>query len=48
MKDLQDIRKEIDAIDEQIVELYKERMKRTTEVTSYKIATGKQVLDRER
>ena len=48
MKDLQDIRKEIDAIDEQIVELYKERMKRTTEVASYKISTGKQVLDRER
>ena len=48
MEDLQDIRKETDAIDEQIVELYKERMKRTTEVASYKISTGKQVLDRER
>ena len=35
-------------IDKKIVELYKERMKLTSEVASYKIATGKQVLDRER
>lgn len=48
MKDLQDIRKDIDAIDEQIVNLYKERMNLTSEVASYKIATGKSVLDRER
>lgn len=48
MKDLQDIRKEIDAIDRQIVELYKSRMKLTTEVAADKIATGKQVLDKER
>lgn len=48
MKDLQDIRQNIDEIDRQIVELYKERMKLTSEVASYKIATGKQVLDRER
>ena len=48
MKDLQEIRKDIDVIDKKIVELYKERMKLTSEVASYKIATGKQVLDRER
>lgn len=48
MKDLQEIRKEIDAIDRQIVELYKSRMKLTTEVAADKIATGKQVLDKER
>ena len=48
MKDLQDIRKEIDAIDRQIVELYKSRMKLTTEVAADKIATGNQVLDKER
>ncbi len=48
MKDLQEIRKEIDAIDRQIVELYKSRMKLTTEVAADKIATGKQVLDKKR
>lgn len=48
MKDLQEIRKDIDVIDKQIVDLYKERMNLTSEVASYKIATGKQVLDRER
>ncbi|MBO5154111.1 MAG: prephenate dehydratase [Eubacterium sp.] len=48
MKDLQDIRQDIDKIDKKIVDLYKERMKLTSEVASYKIATGKQVLDRER
>lgn len=48
MKDLQEIRNDIDVIDKQIVDLYKERMNLTSEVASYKIATGKQVLDRER
>lgn len=48
MKDLQDIRKDIDEIDKKIVDLYKERMNLTSEVASYKIATGKKVLDRER
>ena len=48
MKDLQEIRKDIDVIDKKIVDLYKERMQLTSEVASYKIATGKQVLDRER
>ena len=48
MKDLQEIRKDIDVIDKKIVDLYKERMNLTSEVASYKIATGKQVLDRER
>lgn len=48
MKDLHEIRKDIDVIDSQIVELYKSRMKLTTEVAAEKISTGKQVLDRER
>ena len=48
MKDLQEIRKDIDAIDSQIVELYKSRMKLTTDVAAEKLHTGKQVLDRER
>lgn len=48
MKDLQEIRKDIDAIDRQIVELYEERMELTTQVADYKISTGKQVFDAER
>ncbi len=46
MKDLLDIRKDIDKIDEQIVKLYEERMKLTSDVAEYKINTGKQILTR--
>ena len=46
MKDLLDIRKDIDKIDEQIVKLYEERMKLTSDVAEYKINTGKQVFDK--
>ncbi len=48
MKDLSEIRTNIDAIDEQIVALYEKRMQLTTKVAEYKIATGKAVLDKER
>jgi chorismate mutase/prephenate dehydratase len=48
MKDLQEIRGEIDEIDQQIVELYQKRLALATEVADYKISTGKEVLDRER
>ena len=48
MKELSEIRTEIDAIDAQIVELYETRMKLTSEVADYKIRTGKQVFDKER
>lgn len=48
MRDLQEIRGEIDRIDDQIVKLYEERMQLTSEVAEYKIDTGKQVFDRER
>ena len=48
MKDLLDIRKDIDKIDEQIVKLYEERMKLTSDVAEYKITNGKQVFDKER
>ena len=47
MKDLLDIRKDIDKIDEQIVKLYEERMKLTSDVAEYKINTGKQIFDKE-
>lgn len=45
MKELSEIRKDIDAIDQQIVELYEKRMELTTQVADYKISTGKQVFD---
>ncbi|MCD8365457.1 MAG: chorismate mutase [Clostridiales bacterium] len=48
MKDLQEIRADIDLIDRQIVDLYEERMELTTQVADYKISTGKQVFDAER
>lgn len=48
MKDLHEIRQDIDNIDKQIVQLYESRMKLTNEVAAYKISSGKQVLDRER
>ena len=48
MKDLSEIRKDIDVIDRQIIDMYKQRMELTTEVAEYKISTGKAVLDRER
>lgn len=45
MLDLNEIRDNIDKIDRQLVELFEERMKLTTEVAEYKIETGKKVLD---
>ncbi|MCD8156102.1 MAG: chorismate mutase [Clostridiales bacterium] len=48
MKDLSEIRKDIDKIDRQIVDLYEERMMLTTQVADYKISTGKQVFDPQR
>lgn len=48
MLDLNDIRNEIDGIDEQIVKLFEVRMQRTQEVAEYKISTGKAIFDKER
>lgn len=48
MKDLNKIREEIDQIDRQMVALYEERMRLTTEVAEYKISVGRQVLDKKR
>lgn len=48
MTDLQEIRKQIDEVDEQIVRLFERRMKLTKEVAEYKIATGKPVFDAQR
>lgn len=47
MKDLNELRIEIDRIDRQIIPLFEERMALTAQVAAYKSATGKPVLDRE-
>ncbi|MCM1126256.1 MAG: prephenate dehydratase [Lachnospiraceae bacterium] len=46
--DLADLRKQIDAIDSQIVELYEQRMDISRQVAEYKIETGKKVFDKVR
>lgn len=48
MKDLTEIREEIDKIDRRMVELFEERLSLVTQVAEYKIANGREVLDRER
>ena len=48
MKELSDIRVDIDAIDRQIVDLFEKRMVLTTQVAEYKISTGKAVFDKSR
>ncbi len=48
MKDLKELREEIDKIDRQMVSLYQERMEIATGVAEYKIETGKKVFDKER
>lgn len=45
MRDLSEIRVDIDRIDRQIVALFEERMALTKQVAEYKIANGKPVLD---
>lgn len=41
MRELVDIRKEIDSVDADIVALYEKRMKLAEQVAEYKIGTGK-------
>ncbi len=48
MRDLQDIRVEIDQVDNQILDLLKQRMELACQVADYKIATGKKVYDKTR
>lgn len=48
MLDLQEIRKEIDSVDRELVKLFEKRMELTTSVAKYKIETGKKVLDPQR
>ncbi len=46
--DLLELRKEIDIVDRQIVELFEKRMDIASQVADYKIANGKKVFDKER
>ena len=48
MRDLRDIRVEIDQVDKEILNLFNKRMELACQVAEYKIATGKQVYDKER
>ena len=48
MKDLIESRKEIDEIDNQMIELFERRMEVCKDVATYKLHTGKPVLDRQR
>lgn len=48
MRDLSELRVQIDEIDSAIVELFEKRMAISEEVAEYKISTGKKVFDKER
>lgn len=48
MRELQEIRPEIDEIDESLVKLFEKRMKLCKEVAEYKVAYGKKVFDKQR
>ena len=48
MKNLLELRDEIDVIDRQIVALYQKRMQISGEVAEYKIETGRKVFDKDR
>ena len=48
MKDLNELRQEIDIIDRQMVALFEQRMTVTEQVGRYKLAHGMPVLDRSR
>ncbi len=46
--DLQQLRRDIDRIDSELVRLYEERMEVSSKIADYKIANGKKVYDRDR
>lgn len=48
MRDLSELREEIDLVDSQIVDLFEKRMDLSTEVAEYKIKNGKEVFDKNR
>ncbi|MCH4887336.1 chorismate mutase [Acidaminobacter sp. JC074] len=48
MRDIEELRKDIDGIDRELVKLFEKRMKVVEEVATYKIATGKALKDPQR
>lgn len=48
MRELVDVRKDLDAVDREIVRLFEERMALSAQVAQYKIDKGLPVLDRSR
>lgn len=48
MKELEDIRRELDAVDRDMVRLFEQRMGLAGQVAAYKLAHGLPVLDRSR
>ena len=48
MRELENVRAELDAVDRELVRLFEKRMLLCREVAAYKIAHGMQVLDRSR
>lgn len=48
MQTLQELREQIDSIDEQIVDLYQRRMEIAKQVGEYKVSAGKKVFDKQR
>ena len=48
MKDITELRAEIDAVDSQIIELFRQRMEISEGVAAYKQAVGKPIYDPER
>ena len=45
MKDLNECRKEIDEIDQQLIKLFEQRMKISKEVVTYKLANNMQIFN---
>ena len=45
MKDLKEIRAEIDSVDKELVSLYEKRMSRSEQVADYKLSTVKIAFD---
>lgn len=48
MRDLKDLREDIDKVDKEILNLFTKRMELACQVAEYKIATGKKVFDKQR
>lgn len=48
MKELEEVRQELDAVDREIVRLFEQRMLLARDVVTYKMAHGMPVLDRSR